>query len=77
MKKLLIVFLLDGGFAFSKPISQYQYDIVPAKFDAQRKPGQFGLNNLTKLFLEKNGYKVFYDTDIFKTEVSGERCNKI
>jgi hypothetical protein len=77
MKKLLIVFLLAGGFAFSQPMSQYQYVIVPAKFDAQRKPGQFGLNNLTKLFLEKNGYKVFYDTDILPPEVSGESCNKI
>jgi hypothetical protein len=77
MKKLLVLFLLAGGIAFSQPISQYQYVIVPAKFDAQKKPGQFGLNNLTKLFLEKNGYKVFYDTDILPPEVSGESCNKI
>lgn len=77
MKKFLFLFLLVSVCGFSQQISQYQYAIVPSKFDAQKKPGQFGLNNLTKLFLEKNGYTVFYDNDILPPNVSGESCNKI
>src|SRR5690606_10007304 len=61
---------------FSQSISQYKYIIVPSKLDAQKKAGQFGLNNLTKMFLEKNGYTVYYDTDILPLDVSGESCNK-
>jgi hypothetical protein len=76
MRKLAFL-LLISVVSFAQPISQYKYVIVPSKFDAQKKPGQFGLNNLTKLFLEKNGYTVFYDTDILPIEVTGESCNKI
>jgi hypothetical protein len=77
MKNLFFLLLLLGGAAFSQPMSHYKYVIVPAKFDAQKKPGQFGLNNLTKLFLEKNGYTVFFDNDILPANVSNESCNKI
>lgn len=76
MKKYFVLFLFFSIVGFSQSLSQYKYVIVPAKFDAQKKAGQFGLNNLTKLFLEKNGYTVFYDTDILPLEVSGENCNK-
>ncbi len=77
MKKLFMLALLVSIAGFSQPMSHYKYVIVPAKFSAQKKPGQFGLNNLTKLFLEKNGYTVFYDNDILPMEVSGDGCNKI
>lgn len=76
MKKFLLLFLFLSVAGFSQSLSQYKYVIVPSKFDAQKKAGQFGLNNLTKLFLEKNGYTVYYDTDILPLEVSGENCNK-
>lgn len=76
MKKMLFLLLVTFA-GFAQPIGQYKYVIVPSKFDAQKKPGQFGLNHLTKLFLEKNGYTVFYDTDILPLEVTGESCNKI
>ena len=76
MKKLLFFFLMSAV-CWGQSISQYKYVIVPAKFDAQKREGQFGLNELTKLFLQKNGYTVFFDTDILPPEVSGESCNKI
>lgn len=76
MKKFLFFFLMTTA-CWAQSIGQYQYVIVPRKFDAQKKEDQFGLNELTKLFLEKNGYKVFFDSDILPPEVSGESCNKI
>jgi hypothetical protein len=77
MKKYFLLLLLVSGLGFSQGISEYKFVIVPSKFDAQNKAGQYGLNNLTKLFLEKNGYTPFFDTDILPPEVSGESCNKI
>jgi hypothetical protein len=77
MRKYFLLLLLVSGLGFSQAISEYKYVIVPSKFDAQKTTGQFGLNNLTKLFLEKNGYTPFFDTDILPPEVAGESCNKI
>jgi len=77
MKNLFMLLLIVATTGFSQPISHYKYVIVPAKFSAQKKPGQFGLNNLTKMFFEKNGYTVYYDTDILPAEVSGDGCNKV
>jgi hypothetical protein len=77
MRKYFLMLLLVSGLGFSQAINEYKYVIVPSKFGAQKKAGQFGLNNLTKLFLEKNGFTPFFDTDILPPEVSGESCNKI
>jgi hypothetical protein len=77
MRKSVLLFLLICVSGFSQSINQYKYVIVPSKFSAQNSAGQFGLNNLTKMFMEKNGYTAFYDSDILPLEVSGESCNKI
>lgn len=76
MKKFLFFFLMTTV-CWAQSIDQYRYVIVASKFDAQKSPGQYGLNNLTKLFLQKNGFTVFYDTDILPAEVSNESCNKL
>lgn len=76
MRKFLFFFLMTTA-CWAQSINEYKYVIVASKFDAQKSPGQYGLNNLTKLFLQKNGFTVFYDTDILPAEVSNESCNKL
>jgi len=76
MKKMLFL-LLFSALGFGQSMSEYQYIILPAKFEAQKSAGQFNLNNITKLFLERNGYKVFFDNDILPADVSSESCNKL
>ena len=76
MKKFLFL-LMVSTIGFAQPMSQYKYVILPSRFSAQKSAGQFGLNNLAKMFLEKNGYTVFFDTDILPSDVSNESCNKV
>jgi len=76
MKKYLMLLLLVTASGFSQSISDYRYAIIPAKFNAQKKSGQFGLNELTRQFLQKNGYTAYLDSEILPAEVTNENCNK-
>ena len=60
MKKIVLLFVLISGYAFSQSVNDYEYVIVPAKFDFFKKEDQFRLNNLTKLILLKYGFKAFF-----------------
>lgn len=73
----LLALLMLSALAFSQSANEYKYVIVASKFSAQKKPGQFGLNDLTKLFMEKNGYTVYFDTDILPASVATQSCDKM
>ena len=50
--------------------------IVPIRYDFQKTDNQFLLSTLTKMLLEKEGFKVFYDNSIPK-EVSVTPCKNL
>lgn len=77
MRKYLILLLFSSAVCFGQSISNYKYVIIPAKFSAQKKPGQFGLNELTRQFMQKNGYTAYLDSEILPAEVIRDNCNKI
>ena len=58
-------------------VNQYQYVIVPAQYGFQREVDEYRLNNLTKLLLEKYGFKVFLDTDQLPEEITNSNCDKL
>jgi len=76
MKKLFFLLLLTS-FAFGQSINNYKYAVVPAKFDFFKSPDQFGLNTLTKQFLEKEGFVVFFDNEIISKENAEKSCDKL
>lgn len=64
-KLACLLVLLTASFCVGQTtISDYKYAIVPSKFDFLKEKDQFRLNTLTKLFMEKYGFKTFFDTDI-------------
>lgn len=79
MKKIVILFfLLIGSLSFAQTsVNNYEYIIVPAKFAFQNTNDQYRLNTLTKLLLEKYGFKVFLDTDVLPAELVEQNCNKL
>lgn len=78
MKKIVILFLLIGSLSFAQTsVNNYEYVIVPAKFAFQNKNDQYRLNTLTKLILEKYGFKAFLDTDVLPAELIEQNCNKL
>lgn len=73
MKKIILIFLLQATIGFAQNINDYQYVIVPKKFSIFNEEDRFRLNTLTKLVLEKYGFKTFFITDI-PEEISKNRC---
>jgi hypothetical protein len=73
MKKIVLLFILISGYAFSQSVNDYQYVIVPVKFDFLKKDDQYRLNTLTKLLLQKYGFKAYLNNEEILSNV--ERCN--
>ena len=57
MKKYLIILVLLASLsAFSQSVNDYQYVVVPVKFDIFKENDKFRLNTLTKLLLQLTPY---------------------
>lgn len=57
---LLLIFNLSNA---QKTIHNYSYVVIPEQFKFQDTPGEYQLNQLTKFLFEKEGMKVFFDTE--------------
>lgn len=75
MKKILVLFVLISSYAFSQSVNDYQYVIVPVKFDFLKKENEYGLNTLTKLLLQKYGFKAYLSTEEIPSNIESQRCN--
>lgn len=75
MRKIVLLFVLISSYAFSQSVNDYQYVIVPVKFDFLKKDDQYGLNTLTKLLLQKYGFKVYLSSEEIPSNVDNQRCN--
>lgn len=73
MKKIVLLFILISSYAFSQSVNDYQYVIVPLKFDFLKKDDQYRLNTLTKLLLQKYGFKTYLNNE--EIPLNLERCN--
>lgn len=75
MKKyILIALFFVSGLSVAQSINDYQYVIVPSKFDFLSEKDQYRLNTLTKMMMEKYGFITYFDTD---PEARKYNCNKI
>ncbi len=64
MKKLfLLLFSFFYFVSFSQSINNYEYVIVPTKFEFQRSENEYNLSTILKFRLEEYGFTVFYSTD--------------
>ncbi|NNT72458.1 hypothetical protein HKT18_09550 [Flavobacterium sp. IMCC34852] len=76
MKKVLLTLILMLSFAsFSQNINDYQYVIVPKKFDSFKEEDKHGLNTSVKLLLQKYGFKAYFSDDSFFDGNVGNRCD--
>ena len=73
---LLLVFLMVFNVQ-GQSIHDYQYVIVPTRFDFQRTENEYRLNTIVKYHLTQMGFKTFYDTDELPSELSNNRCGKL
>ena len=74
MKKIfLIVFSLFTIASFSQSVNNYEFVMVPTKFDFQRDENQYRLSTLLKFRLEEYGFKAFYTSEKLSTNFN-DRC---
>ncbi|WP_293874487.1 hypothetical protein [Flavobacterium sp.] len=71
---VIILILLVSLSAFSQSVNEYQYVVVPIKFDIFKEKDRFRLNTLTKLLLQKYSFKAYLNTEILPDEVRNNRC---
>ncbi len=75
MKKIVLsLFLVLSLSSFAQNVNDYQYVIVPIKFDFLKENDRFRLNTTTKFLLQKYGFKSFLSTDQAPEEASNNRC---
>ena len=79
MKKLAAILMLFLCCIVSAQttVNQYQYVIVPSRFNFVKLNDEFKLNTLTKMLLEKYGFKAFLNTEVLPSEISNSNCDKL
>lgn len=80
MKKIsLLLLLLVAGVTFAQQatVNNYEYIIVPSKFNFCRTKDEFRLNTLTKLLLRKYGFKAYLDNEVLPEEVADSNCKRL
>ena len=73
---LLIAFFVIN-FSFAQSINDYKYAIVPATFSFLKEKDQYRLNTLAKLYLEKQGFVTYFDTDVMPEDLINNNCTKV
>lgn len=73
--KILLLFILISSYVFSQSVNDYQYVIVPVKYDFLSKEDQYGLNTLTKLLLQKYGFKAYLSNEEMLLNKDNQRCD--
>ena len=71
-KTALLILFLSYTFSFSQ--ENYKYVIMPKKFSFFKEENKYNTNNLTKMFFEKEGFEVYYDTDQLPADLAANRC---
>jgi hypothetical protein len=75
-KILLIVFCaFTVGIGYSQTsLNEFQYVIIPARFDFLQSADQYKLNTHTRFLFKKKGFDVFYDTETRPQEYAKNEC---
>ncbi len=76
-RNFLLIAFFALNFSFAQGINDYQYAIVPATFSFLKEKDQYRLNTLAKLFLEKQGFVTYFDTDPMPEEILNNNCAKV
>lgn len=73
-KNIHILFLLFASYSFSQTVNDYKAVIIPMKYDFQKTENQYRLQTITKIDLQKAGFKAFYANETIDSEIT-DRCS--
>lgn len=72
MKKFVLLLVLISNSLLAQ--EKYTTVVIPKQFMFQKEANQYGLNDLCKLFFEKEGFQVLQENDIMTDEMFNNRC---
>lgn len=75
MKKIVFLLFLVSYVSYSQGINNYQYVIVPKKFDTFKTDDKYGMNTSVKLLLQKYGFKAYFSDESFADDSMTNRCD--
>jgi hypothetical protein len=74
MKKISLLFFVFSFVSFAQEINNYQYVVVPKKFDDFKYENSNGLNTNVKLMLRKYGFKAYSPDELISEQINLNRC---
>lgn len=79
MKTYFLLFLLLGCLSghSQTSVNNYKYVLVPESFSFLKQKDQYGLNTLTKSFLEETGMTAYFDNGELPTDLANNKCNAL
>jgi hypothetical protein len=76
MKKIILAFLLLFSVGiFAQSLSDYQYVIVPLRYEFMKSDNEYRLSTITKFNLEKIGFQAFYNDNNLPKEIISNACS--
>jgi len=76
MKKIILPFLLLFSVGiFAQSLSDYQYVIVPVRYEFMKSDNEYRLSTITKFNLEKIGFQAFYNDNNLPKEIISNACS--
>lgn len=76
-KTILFLVLLLSVSGFSQSVNDFQYVFVPTKFTEFSEANQYNLNTITKIMLQKYGFKSYVANDSVPDEIINNSCKKL
>ena len=79
MKSYVLLLLLFACFSghSQTSINNYKYVVVPESYPFLKQKDQYGLNTLTKSFLEQTGFTAYFDNAELPTELANNKCSAL
>ncbi|MDD5152159.1 MAG: hypothetical protein PHC28_17055 [Flavobacterium sp.] len=72
--RFLFLMLFIASYSFSQSVNDYKAVIIPMKYDFLREENQYRLQTITKINLQKAGFRSFYVNESIPAEFK-DRCN--
>lgn len=78
MKRILLLLLIVfSNSLFSQSLNDYQYVIVPIRYDFMKNDNEYRLNTITKYNLEKMGFQAFYNDINLPKQIASNTCDAL
>lgn len=74
MKKILVIFIVLFSIT---SFAQKQIILISNKYEFQKEPNSYNINNMLKAILVSNNYQVYFEDEVLPIEIAQNRCNAL